>query len=207
MAKYFCSDFHFGHVKIIEIERMECATIQEHDEKILKMLEKLQASDELYFLGDFGFLNSEMTLRFKNIRAKKHMLIGNHDNKALSFYQEKYGFDYVHPGPFYLTRRIVLSHEPIKVEGGILNVHGHLHNASLTLKNYINVSLYLIGYIPLTEKELANRLGEIEPLDKPRFLYEWYAPHYQYVRELPDIVLNDDMTLNVEKTLEFKTGQ
>lgn len=55
MARYFCSDFHFGHVKIIEFERQDCSSIEEHDERILSTLEKLLfATDEMYFLGDFG---------------------------------------------------------------------------------------------------------------------------------------------------------
>lgn len=54
MAKYFCSDFHFGHKVIIDIERTDCRTIEEHDDKILGILKTLTANDELYFLGDFG---------------------------------------------------------------------------------------------------------------------------------------------------------
>jgi len=200
MAKYFCSDFHFGHELMVRKERIDCKTVEEHDDKILYFLNLLSENDELYFLGDFGYLSDEKATRFKNLKCKKHMVMGNHDHYPMEHYKNRYGFETVYPGPFYLTKRILLSHYPIKVEDSIINVHGHLHNSTLSLKNYVNVSIYCIKYRPLHEKNLAKLLGKLPRYEAEEFMSEWFAPYYRYFYNPGDLVLNEDGSLDIEES-------
>lgn len=145
-----------------------------------------------------------MAERFRNIKAKKHILLGNHDRLTDINYKERYGFDEVHQGPFYLTKRIVLSHEPFQVADCEVNVHGHLHNANLSLKNYVNTSMYLVDYMPVHEKRIQNLLGTLKKCKPAPFLKEWYAHYYRSVCQRSDIILNEDMSINVEKSLAYR---
>lgn len=129
---YLISDFHFGHENILRFERHQFHSIAEHDQTILDLWKKSIFTDDIvYFLGDFGTLNDENTEVFRNLSGKKIMLVGNHDVKAKSYYALRYKFDEVIDTPMFLCKRIVLSHEPIKVNDDVINVHGHLHNAKL----------------------------------------------------------------------------
>ena len=54
------------------------------------------------------------------------MIKGNHDNRSVNYYKNKFGFEEVYNHPVWFERRIVLSHIPIPVEDDIINIHGHL---------------------------------------------------------------------------------
>lgn len=97
---YYTSDFHFGHKRILDFERNQFKDINEHDRFIMTVLEnRLSSQDELYFLGDLGWTSEEIAIRFKNLRGKKYMIIGNHDKDKTYLYKSKYGFTHVYKYP------------------------------------------------------------------------------------------------------------
>lgn len=144
---YFISDLHLGHQRVLEFERSEFKTINEHDNFIINILKKLKETDTLYILGDVGF-NINL---LKEIKAKKILVKGNHDKFGINKYNEV--FDQIYNYPIYYRNNILLSHYPHPVENHILNVHGHLHASKLNLNNYINANIVVRNYSLLTEKD------------------------------------------------------
>lgn len=177
---YFVSDFHFGHTNILKFERSHFATIEDHDKTLLKLWkDNIHDDDIVYFLGDFGNLNDEDAQNFKSLKGKKFMIIGNHDKKSIDYYKDRYGFNDVYKTPIYLHKRIVLSHDPIKVNDDVINIHGHLHNAVLDLPNYINVNVHELQYKFLPIKVAHSKLASIKKCST-KFLEEWYAKYYKF---------------------------
>lgn len=184
---YFISDTHFGHKNILTFERTQFKTIQEHDDFIWKKLGKLTVNDTLYHLGDFGVLDETTTARWKALPCKTILIRGNHDG---SIGQLKAIFDEVHNEPVFYKKRILLSHEPLPVTDGTLNVHGHLHSARLNKPNYLNISMHMVDYKLITEKDLVKYLT-ILPKDNFKFMFEWYAEDYEFTIPNKDVIFKD----------------
>lgn len=182
--EYFISDFHFGDKGIIKYERDKFKTSEEHDEFIIKMLEnKLNKDDILYCLGDFGYLEGELQERFINLNCLQKILIkGNHDVRKSEYYKERYGFYQVSPVPIFLSKRIVLSHEPIPVTDGVLNIHGHLHGSIIDKSNYWNVSCHIANYQMVSRKQADRKIMALQK-DNTKFLEEWYKNLYKATEE------------------------
>src|SRR5574344_753877 len=183
---YFISDLHLGHEKIIEFERTDFKTIQEHDDYIISQLKKkiYSGEDTLYILGDIGW----NWHRLEEINAKKILIRGNHDTMRKADLLKV--FDEVHDYPIYYNRRILLSHYPHPVEPHVLNLHGHLHNSILKKSNqFINLSAHMCRYIPISANQaskMAMKLGQT----KRGFMEEWYADDYVWIK-MPPLKLND----------------
>ena len=180
--KYFISDFHFCHANIMKYERWNFKNMEEHDDRIFECLEKLKKDDELYFLGDFGWPDERVMERWKKIPGKKYMIMGNHDTRPKEYYKDIIGFDVVSDVPIWLTKRIVLSHEPIPVEDGVINIHGHLHGSSLDFENYVNVSIHVVDY-QLYSKRQAEKLLSKLPKPSTKFMEEWFTGHQKFTKE------------------------
>lgn len=191
---YFTSDFHFGHEIIIELERISFPNINTHDNAIMDILEQLSSSDVLYFLGDLGWPDEEITKRLKSLACKKYMIIGNHDKYKVESYETNYGFK-VYKYPIWISKRVVLSHYPIPVEEGVVNIHGHLHNSILDMENYVNANIHMQQYKLVNEKQIDILLSRLKKPSK-KFLEEWYAGHQKYspqeVARRSDIIFSHD---------------
>lgn len=183
MSIWIISDLHFGHKNIIQHERHQFVSIEEHDEFIIKALNYyVKPTDTLYILGDIG--NVELIHR---LNGRKFLIRGNHDRRDKVVYLGY--FVEVYDTPIYIAKNIVLSHEPIKVNDSIYNVHGHLHNAVLDSKNHLNLSIHQADYKPLeldTLKFMASKL----PKEQTSFLQEWYADLYKFTQPKSDVVMD-----------------
>lgn len=172
---YFISDTHFGHSNILRFERHEFNNIEEHDNYIISKLKKLSQEDILYHLGDFAFHSPQILEEWKKLKFRKYLIKGNHDknNRLL-----KDNFDGIFDYPIYFQKRIVLSHYPVPVSNGMMNLHGHLHSGAnlgfLDKENYLNVNVYLNNYEPISLKTIEQKLSKIVP-DSYKFQQEWYS--------------------------------
>jgi calcineurin-like phosphoesterase family protein len=105
-------------------------------------------------LGDVG----DPTL-FKEIKAHKVLIMGNHDETASKF--NNY-FDEIYTGPLWIAEKLVLSHEPISVTSLItkrpiaINIHGHDHAGEYYDDFHINITQNTFGYEPLNLKEFIK---------------------------------------------------
>lgn len=192
---YFVSDLHLNHAAILGFERYQFKDIKEHNETICKVLkENLRQNDTLYCLGDLGFLDDHMMNFIKELPCKKILIKGNHDKFSEKYYRVKMGFDEVYSHPIWHSKRLVLSHYPVPVSPGILNLHGHLHASTIDMKNYVNVNIHMLDYKLLSYKYVMDMIAKLEK-DNNKFLEEWYAGHQQYSEEeqkrRTDLVFNE----------------
>ena len=182
MAIYILSDTHFGHKRVLEFERFDFKTIEEHDEYIIeKWNSTVKENDKVYHLGDVIFKYSKYTLKelTSKLKGYKILIRGNHDKRSNDYYLNN-GFNEVYNHPIYLRENIILSHQPVlEVYNNpyIFNIHGHLHGATLSLDIFICVAMDQIGYIPQRIDELIKSDINIKKR-KNKFLKEWYAKYY-----------------------------
>jgi calcineurin-like phosphoesterase family protein len=199
---YVIADPHLGDRKLIEKARHTFAkTSDEHSELFIKNWNKVvHPSDTVYVLGDLGRDKRIVEAVFKQLRGTKILILGNHDNSSKAFYESI--FDKVYSHPIYLSARIVLSHIPIPVPEGVINIHGHTHWITLNTGRHFNVAFEQTSGIPVRitvfEKVIMNT-----PKENIKFCQEWYKDIQVTTNErMPHVILREDGTVDPEKTLE-----
>lgn len=84
MTIFFSADFHLGHKNIIKHCNRPFDSVEQMDACIIENVNrKVQEKDTLYFLGDFCYRNSLISIKeYRNqIKCKNIIFIrGNHDN-------------------------------------------------------------------------------------------------------------------------------
>lgn len=197
---YFISDLHFGHQTIRNVERFEFETIEEHDKKLVEIINSVvKDTDTLYILGDIGNIEP-----VRLINGRKILIKGNHDkmsrNKYLGYFAEVYDY------PVYFNRRVLLSHEPHPVEDHILNIHGHLHGSVLDSKNHLNLSAAMVDYKPMSENDIQKHIAEL-PKANRKFLQEWFADLYVFSdtkRFNDDVIMDENNKVKLKETIEHR---
>lgn len=197
MKIWITADTHFNHKKIIEYGRVENYE-QLIKENLLKFVKK---DDLLIHLGDVCIgKDKESNNWFKeNLGCKTYLVLGNHDNKTLTWYLNN-GWDSVVDTFFLKThdQKILFSHEPIHITEDIdVNYHGHLHSTSRDSYkdkyHFIDarhklVSLEDNNYLPI---ELKTCKKEERKLDRypyyPMLFYAGY-PYYPESFYSPPII-------------------
>lgn len=209
--RYFISDLHFGHYwngrGIINFERTQFNSIEEHDDYIeaviSKLCRKLKPGDEVWNLGDFGSLG-HLNIANWIIRtgAKAYFIYGNHDKQSDLSYFEKY-FSQVFLYPVYLSQKLVVSHYPVAVYPDSVNVCGHLHGAKLQDVNHVCASIHVANYQPITDKSLETVFSKLPKFTR-RFLYEPWANDYQFIQAKEDVImdLNGNIDLSASRLLQ-----
>ncbi|NKQ88180.1 hypothetical protein [Rhizobium ruizarguesonis] len=84
VQKYYISDTHFGHERLISMQPRPFSAIDEHDEYIVESWNSVVGvHDIVYHLGDFAFNLARDADRvrgiFGRLNGRKYLLIGNHD--------------------------------------------------------------------------------------------------------------------------------
>lgn len=171
--KFYTSDLHFGHRRILEYESRPFATVEAMDEGLIRNWNaKVKPVDEVYILGDFGFVDGRRAnYLLDRLNGRKYLIKGNHDDyflKDRDFDRSKFEWvkDYavVHDN----KHRICLFHYPIAVwdrqHHNALHFYGHVHSNKdghhpllFSLgKNAINVGCDVHNYEPMTLDELLK---------------------------------------------------
>ena len=127
--------------------------------------------------------------------------MGNHDKRPrkeyLGYFAEVYDY------PLYISNRVVLSHYPIPVTEGTLNVHGHLHGSTLDSSNHFNISIHMVDYRPVHMNIINSMAGGLNK-DNTRFLEEWYADQYLFTTDRKDIVTDEYGKIILDKSFELR---
>lgn len=84
VSKYYISDTHLGHERLLDMQPRAFSSIDEHDEHIIQRWNSVvRDTDHVYHLGDFAFSLSRNAERMKEIferlNGRKYLVIGNHD--------------------------------------------------------------------------------------------------------------------------------
>lgn len=177
MDRWFVSDHHFAHDKIIGYCKRPFRSAYEMDEALVSYHnDTVKPEDHVSFLGDVtirrgGRVQQEWFCNLiHSMHGHKRLYLGNHDHFPVEVYLRA-GFEKI-----YATWRdekgVLFSHIPIhpkSMGSAIANVHGHTHNNTtqegkvidfypvmtidknqrVVYKPYINVSVEVIDYRPV----------------------------------------------------------
>lgn len=178
--RFFTSDTHFSHKKILEFcrETRLGDTVDEMDELLIQAWNsKIKPKDIVYHLGDFSFAPQVKTIKIiKRLNGFIHLIEGNHDRQLDStncrgLFESKSVYKTVTIG----DTRCVLMHFPIsswdRMRYGSLMLHGHQHGG---VSNHIDTSGIIknrmdIGVDTRVEKDMAPyHIDEVIKLIKER---------------------------------------
>jgi len=143
MTPWFTSDLHLGHSSILEFTDRrkdyiyvdDGSEIEVHDEWVISSINShVKPEDTLYILGDVSFHKKWKTGSLvESIQGKKHLILGNHDEKLSDFYRTSGLFLSVNTRLEikYNHKRIILDHYPLAEwsagHHGSYHCHGHTH--------------------------------------------------------------------------------
>ena len=179
---FVTADMHFGDDVVRKLNRKQFKDVDEMNEEIIRKWNKTVSSeDTVYVLGDIakkGYIGL-----CKRLNGKKILILGNHDVDEFGEDEKVYlenGFTEVHPYSIRYGEFIELSHElqPINSDFRI-NLHGHLHNAVVSLKGYYNICQDLNMLKPVNMKVFNKYTCQLKKVRKP-FGKEWYYNNYQF---------------------------
>lgn len=181
------NDFHYNRSGerrgVILYERTEFKTMDEHDRFMHDALvawAKLHQGWNLFILGDFGDVRKTVDLVCElqwDYDIYVVGVAGNHETMDAKVAYSNCFYEW-HDYPFYISKRVMLSHEPrYPMPFGELNIHGHLHGSKLDSKQHMCVSAKVCGYQPVTWKAVTKWLGNLVPASY-KFLQEPYKRRY-----------------------------
>lgn len=136
---YLTSDLHFSHSKSFIYEARGFASIEEHDETIIKNFNSMvKPEDELYILGDLMLYDNKRGLEcLQQLNGNKHFIRGNHDTPTrCRLYSEIGIIDEGYATMLkYKKYYFYLSHYPTITSNGeieslhqiVCNLFGHTH--------------------------------------------------------------------------------
>ena len=134
---WFCSDLHFGHKNIGGFRAPH--HIQSEEENRWRITEDwrrlVRKNDVVYVLGDACF-TMETIFEFEHLPGIKTLILGNHDNLATQEYLKHFKSveGIVKYKEFWLTHAPI---HPAELRGKV-NLHGHVHYATIDDKRYFN---------------------------------------------------------------------
>lgn len=144
---FHVGDLHFGHKNIQKfrptVGGILVANEEEHREAVIKLWnETVTKRDVVWLHGDILF-DESLIHHLGRLNGNKNLILGNHDKqiKDWKYFSKVCGFE-KYKGTW-------LSHAPIHPAElrGKLNIHGHVHYATITLPDgtvdtrYFNCSL------------------------------------------------------------------
>jgi calcineurin-like phosphoesterase family protein len=168
---YFTSDTHFGHTNIIKYCNRPYDTVEEMDEGIIKIWNKVVPKDGIVFhLGDFTFKGSKAIQEYRSqLNGTIYLCEGNHDNgrevrKSGCFHQiaDIYDLTLQDDEMPEGKQEIVCCHYPIfshkNSSHGAFHFHGHLHGlAGLNKISAVDVGID-VWQQPMTYQELKTHI-------------------------------------------------
>ncbi|MCK9577143.1 MAG: metallophosphoesterase family protein [Clostridia bacterium] len=181
MAKFYISDLHLGHEKILALDKRPVATVEENEQLIMtKWNAAVTNADIVYILGDASYYDYYKTINiFNKLKGRKIFLRGNHD-KWMDEQENKHNSMRYHEclrvGDYLFNEPVTVSlcHYPMAVwdkqfNGGYhLYGHIHLNHHPIVLHPDMNRSFNvgcmtkLMDYTPRTLQDIVIRSQEFQ---------------------------------------------
>lgn len=80
----YIADTHLGHDNIRRMSNRPFDTVEEMDKTIINNWNsRVTDHDDIYILGDFSYKCEDPISYLEQLKGRKHLIIGNHDNKLL----------------------------------------------------------------------------------------------------------------------------
>ena len=171
---YYIGDMHLGHQRVIEYDLRPYETVEEMDAALIKNWNSVVTeNDDIYIMGDFIYRSSHVaTYYLKQLKGRKHLIIGNHDLKTIEDEAACTCFDsierlgYVKDG----DADVVMCHYPIAEWNGkrrkknkSYHVYSHIHNRKdetygfmRRQKNAFNAGCMINNFTPVTLQQLIE---------------------------------------------------
>ncbi|MCP1539785.1 metallophosphoesterase [Methylorubrum extorquens] len=173
MPAYFTADCHFGSEGVLAHCGRPFRSGEEHDRGLIdRWNNRVGDGDDVFVLGDFALGATARELRriFGELRGRKHLCPGNHDNrKVLDL-------------PWASTLReilrvtvervpLFLSHYPCRswagMWGGTIHLHGHTHGSIPDTRHSCDVGVDRWQLRPVTLREILDHLAATQgPLEE-----------------------------------------
>jgi len=172
--KYFTSDTHLAHDKLMKFCERPFETIEEMNEIIISnILSPLKPGDELYFIGDLAWRRYALDEFFDKLPKKInfHWILGNHDKNWQPFKKRCTSIAYMKRTKID-GNTVILNHWPMltwdKSHYNSWMLFGHHHrnsNGTSQLEKMIqgkmlNINLEFNNYMPYSEKEITKIMEE-----------------------------------------------
>jgi calcineurin-like phosphoesterase family protein len=128
---FYISDLHLGHDKALTYDDRPFCTVDEQDAVIIERWnDRVGDRDNVYILGDCLWNNNLLFTVIKELKGRKHLILGNHDRIIASFYDVFTDMNTLIK--IKDTGRIVsLCHYPIAhwegADRGWYHLYGHIH--------------------------------------------------------------------------------
>lgn len=151
----FGADFHLGHKAICKY-RPQFRDEQDHFEAIEKAYhDRVTKRDKCYLSGDIAF-TEEMARRIAKWPGQKVLVAGNHCTEHVPMNVLVECFDEVHAMVKY--KEFWITHAPIHPAElrGKVNIHGHVHHATINDCRYFNTSLENIDFKLISLHEIRD---------------------------------------------------
>lgn len=153
---WFIGDIHAGHKNICKF-RTQFTTEQEHYDFVKDKYHSIvNKRDKVFFMGDTAFTQERLEDIGRWTAEQKVLIVGNHCTDNIAMKEIVNYFDSVYSLLKY--KEFWLSHAPTHPEElrGKMNIHGHVHNATLQDARYFNTSLENINYTPINIEEIRK---------------------------------------------------
>ena len=133
---YFTSDLHFYHDNIIKNVNRPFQNADKMNHALIKKWnQKISFQDEVYILGDFTMKGPDLATNILyQLKGKKHLIRGNHDNFVDNSEFDKSLFASIRDYAEIVccNTHFILCHYPfVEWNGshkGSIELHGHQHN-------------------------------------------------------------------------------
>jgi calcineurin-like phosphoesterase family protein len=167
MSKFYSSDLHIDHKRIIELCKRPFSSLQEMQTVLVNNWNsKVSESDDVYILGDFSFGASVFAEYAQKLNGIKHFIRGNHDDEAYKKATNMNLSKCFYHGDIHKVKdsgySLVLCHYPMyEWEGyykGAIHLHGHCHgNIGRNFKDKAyDVGVDLWDFTPVTLEEILK---------------------------------------------------
>ena len=176
ITKYYISDMHLMHDRILEMQPRAFSSIDDHDEHIIKCWNNVVKKDEdrVYVLGDFAMKLSDKSEKlryyFSRLKGRKHLIVGNHDlDEHGNIHPTLLSLDWAErPEWMKITKdgghKLTLCHYGIREwqgkHSGAYHFYGHAHGRLPALDRSRDVGCDMpdVNFTPKTFSQLTKKM-------------------------------------------------
>lgn len=167
----YIADMHFGHKNILLHDHRPFRDTEEMWNAMKYLWNgRVTKTDDVWIIGDFCFCNKKNPVEYlRELKGKKHLIIGNHDKDllkneaAMAYFETVDYYRKIHDN----GNTIILCHYPIVEWDGFFHgawhIYGHIHNnlndAYHIMKNMdhaLNAGCMINNYTPASLNELIR---------------------------------------------------
>ncbi len=171
MATFLIADTHFGHESIIRLCNRPFADVSQMNEAMVANWNAVvKNDDDVIVLGDFAHRMDPEKLRklFDSLRGRKHLVIGNHDDKrTLALPWASPSRDVVYTSID--STRVVLCHYAWRtwpaIRKGALMLFGHHHGRLPGNQQSADIGVDVMGFAPVRLNQIKAHMATLPFVD------------------------------------------